>query len=133
MGLCPQDQYLLGSEGCKIEKRERRILMWLQQSLSGLSGYSKTIMYLQAWRLDLYPPYMDSPGHNLLIEFGCHLGQDDFLQYREILRKEVSCKHSGTNILSSWENEYLGCHGKSESCTMVLTTVHDFYHFNSFT
>ena len=76
---------------------------------------------------------MDSPGHNLLIEFGHHLGQDDFLQQREILRKEVSCKHSGTNILSSWENEYHGCHGKSESCKMVLTTVHDFYHFNSFT
>ena len=42
-----------------------------------------------------------------------HLDQDDFLQQREILRKEVSCKHSGTNILSSWENEYLGSHGKS--------------------
>ena len=70
MGLCPQDKYLLGSEGYKIEKSESGILMWLQQSPRGLSGYSKTIMYLQAWGFELYPPYMDSPGHNVLMEFG---------------------------------------------------------------
>lgn len=85
--------------------------MWLQQSPCGLSGYSKTIMYLQAWGFDLYPPYMDSPGHNVLIEFGITQTKMIFFN-REILRKEVSCKHSGTNILSSWENEYLSSHGK---------------------